>query len=250
MALEGEKRRSAQSGKGEFGDLDLLVGRPEGATARRPAAAAGQTSPSAPSPQPATLDDAIAEILETLCTMVARIDALQDALGPEGETSEVLARETAALTQAVGDARGALAKAAELVAARRDGAAEAAQALVQGAAALKTQGEALDQRLHVTGRQAEVTAQGIAELDRTASLLESSLRGHTENMTRFDNMHRLRFWLTCLAMAAASFGFLLWARCCSGRPTSCPSAIHATSGTNTSRSTTPRRSPPANRWLA
>ena len=93
--------------------------------------------------------------------------------------------------------------------------------LAEGVAALKTQGEALDKRLRATGTQAEATArqakengwqaeiaaQGIAEMNRTARVLESSLRVHAENMTRFDNMQRLRFWLTGLAMAAASFGF-------------------------------------------
>ncbi len=137
-----------------------------------------------------------------------------DTPGPEHETAEALARETAALTEAVEDARGALAKAAEL-AARRDGqAAAGARALAEGAAALKAQGEALDKRLHATGRlaeatarQSEVSAQGIAEMNRTARLLESNLRVHAENMTRFNNMQRWRFWLTGLAIAAASFGF-------------------------------------------
>ena len=74
----------------------------------------------------------------------ARIDALQESAGPEHETSEVLTRETAALTQAVEDAGSTLAKAAEL-AAQRDGQASAgAKALADAAATLKTQGEALD----------------------------------------------------------------------------------------------------------
>ena len=67
--------------------------------------------------------------------MAARIDALQDAPGPGHETAEALARETAALTQAVEDVRVAIAKAAEL-AARRDGQASAgARALADGAGA-------------------------------------------------------------------------------------------------------------------
>ena len=171
-------------------------------------------------PQPDAHDEAIREILETVRATAARIDALQDAPGPEHESAEVLARETAALTQAVKDARRALAKAAEL-AARRDGTAEAARVLAEGVAALKTQGEALDRRIHATGTQAEATArqtkengwqaeiaaQGVAEMNRTARVLESNLRVHAENMTRFNSMQRLRFWLTALAIAAASFGF-------------------------------------------
>ena len=213
MTPQNGRRGNSNSEADSFEGRDLLVGRPEG----------GGDKPSgggAKSPQPNTHDHAIAVILETVRATASRIDALQDAAGPEYDTVEALARETAALTQAVADARGALAKAAEL-AARRDRAAEAAQALAGAAAALKTQGEALDRSLRATGGlaeatarqakengwQSEVTAQGIAEMNRTASLLQSSLRVHVENMTRFDNSQRLRFWLTALAMAAASFGF-------------------------------------------
>jgi len=64
--------------------------------------------------------------------MATRIEVLQDDTGPAHETAQALARETAALTQAVADARGALAKAAEL-AARRDGAGAAFVFFVLGA---------------------------------------------------------------------------------------------------------------------
>ena len=220
MALEGERRGGPESGKGVFERRDLLIGRPEGAVEDRLAAEAADVLPAMPAQQPAAHDDAIAEILERVRTTASRIDALQNEPGPGHETVEAMARETAALTQAVADARGALARAAEL-AARRDGAAEAARVLAEGVAALRTQGEALDKSLRATGGlaeatsrqakengwQSEVTAQGIAEMNRTASLLQSSLRVHVENITRFDNSQRLRFWLTALAMAAASFGF-------------------------------------------
>ena len=220
MAPEGGRRGGRESGEDGFEGRDLLVGRPEGVEGR-PTAGAGKTSPAATSRQPDAHDDAIREILETVRATAARIDALQDAPAPEHEKTEALARETAALTQAVEDARGALAKAVEL-AARRDGAAEAARVLAEGVApGLKKQGEALDKRLRATGTQteatgrqakengwqAEIAAQGIAEMNRTARVLESSLRVHAEYMTRFDNMQRLRFWLTGLAIAAASFGF-------------------------------------------
>ena len=103
-------------------------------------AATPTPQPAEPSPQPAALDDAIAEILATVRAVASGIDALQD----EPRTAKELARETASLTQEVADARGVLAKAAEL-AARRDGAAETARALSGADVALKTQGEALDQ---------------------------------------------------------------------------------------------------------
>ena len=219
MAPKEERRSGPESGRGDFEGRDLLVGRPEGAEGRSTAGAA-QAPPAAMSAQPGAHDDAIRENLETVRAVAARIEALEDATGPENETAEALARETAALTKAAEDARGALAKASEL-AARRNGAAEAARVLAEGVAALKTHGEALDQRIRATGKQAEATArqakendwqaeiaaQGIAEMNRTARVLESSLRVHAENMSRFNNMQRLRVWLTVLAIAAASFGF-------------------------------------------
>ena len=93
--------------------------------------------------------------------------------------------------------------------------------LTEGVATLRAQGEALDKSLRATGGlaeatarqakedawQSEIAAQGIAEMNRTANHLESSLRIHVANITRFDNSQRSRFWLTALAMAAASFGF-------------------------------------------
>ena len=206
MAPEEERRGRPESGKGDFEGRDLLIGRPEGAKGRPTAGAAG-TPQATTSPQPSTHDDAIREILETVRATAARVDALQDAPGPEHETAEALARETAALTQAVADARGTLAKAAELVA-RRDGQASAgARALAEAAAALKTQGEALDKRLRATGKQAEAAAQGMAEMKQTATALDSSLRVHAENMFRINQNQRWRPWLTGLAIAAASFVF-------------------------------------------
>ena len=206
MAPEEERRDGPESAEGDFDGRDLLVGRPEGVEGR-PAAGASGTPQAATSPQPGAHDDAIREILETVRTTADRIDALQEAPGPEHETADALARETAALTQAVEDARGALAKSAEL-AARRDGQASAgARALAEGAAALKAQGEALDKRLRATGRQAAAAAEGMAEMKQTATALESSLRIHAENMFRINQNQRWRPWLTGLAIAAASFVF-------------------------------------------
>ena len=207
MAPE-EERDGPESGKGDFDGRDLLVGRPEGAEGRRSAGAA-QASPAATSPQPGAHDDAIREILATVQATAARVDALQDAAVPEHETAEALARETGALTQAVEDARGALAKAAEL-AARRDGQASAgARALAEGAAALKTQGEALDKRLRATGRQAAAAAEGMNEMKQTAMALDSNLRALAEDILRVNQDRRRRLWLTGLAIAAASFVFFV-----------------------------------------
>ena len=219
MAPHDGRRSSKESGEDGFEGRDLLVGRPEGAEGRSTAGAA-QAPLAAMSSQPGAHDDAIREILATVRATAARIEALQDAPEPENETAEALAREAAALTQAVEDARVALAKAAEL-AARRDGAAEAARVLAEGVAALKTQGEALDRRIRATGTQgeatarqaketgwqAEVAAQGMAEMKQTATALESSLRIHAKNMFRINQDQRWRPWLTGLGIAAASFVF-------------------------------------------
>ena len=108
MAPGDETRRSPASGQGDFDGRDLLVGRPEGAVEGRPAAEAADVPPATPtpqpaepSPQPAAHDDAIREILATVQATAARIDALQDEQGPARETAKELARETAALTEAV-----------------------------------------------------------------------------------------------------------------------------------------------------
>ncbi len=215
MASENETHHRENSSVDAFDGRDLLVGRPEGAERRSPAAT-GKAEPSPPtptpvtSPQPAahddTHDDAITEILATVRATAARIDALQDEPDRAHENAETLTRETAALAQAVADARGALAKAAEL-AARKDGAAEAARTLAQGAAALNAQGEALDKRLHATGYQSEMAAETTAELKKVATSLESNLRIHASNMFRINQDQRWRPVLTGLAIGAASFVF-------------------------------------------
>ena len=207
MAPE-ERRGGPESGKGDFDGRDLLVGRPEGAEGRPSAGATGKPQ-GATSPQPGAHDEAIREILETVRATAARIDALQETPGPEHETAEALARETAALTQAVEDAHGALAKAAEL-AARRDGQASAdARALAEAAASLKTQGESLDKRLRATGRQAEVAAQGMEDMKQTAMALDSRLRTLGEDLLRIADRLRWRQWRFGLAVAAASFVFFV-----------------------------------------
>ncbi len=208
MAPMSDGRDRPESGNDDFEGHDLLVGRPVEAE-DRPAAGAAQPPPAAASPQPGAHDDTIQEILETVRATAARIDALQESAGPEHETAEVLARGTAALTQAVEDARGALARAEEL-AARRDGQASAgAKALAEAAAALKTQGEALDKRLRETDREADAAIRGMAEMMRASKLLEGSLRDHAENMAGIARRLRWRPRLAVLAIGAASFVLLL-----------------------------------------
>ena len=208
MAPEEERPGGPESGEDDFQGRDLLVGRPEGAQGRATTGAAGAAEATT-SPQPGAHEDAIREILQTVQATAARIDALQDTPGPAHETAEALARETAALTQAVKDARVALAKAAELAARRDEQASAGARALAEGAAALKAQGETLDKRLRATGRQAEAAAEGMAAMKQAATVLESSLRVHARNMTRFTERQRWRPWLTGLAIGAASFVFFV-----------------------------------------
>ena len=213
MAPEGERRGGSESGKGVFEGRDLLVGRPEGAVEDRPAAEAADVpsatptpQPEEPSPQPAAHDDAIAEILATVRATASRIEALQDEPGPGHETAKELARETATLAQAVTDARSALAEAAKL-ASRRDGAAETARALAGAAAALKTQGEALDQRIHATDRQAAVAAHSLEDMNQSATALGDQLRSLRNDLSRISHSLRWRHWRFGLAVAGAAFIF-------------------------------------------
>ena len=217
MKSEDGARRKTKSGNDGFDGRDLLVGRPEGAERGSPAAT-GKTAPTPPTPTPPpattpqpvadddTRDDAIQEILETVRATAARIEALKDAQDPKQEIAETLARETAALIQAVTDARGALARAAEL-AARRDGAAEAARALAGAAAALKTQGEVLDQRIRATNRQSAVAAHSMADMNQSAIALNDQLRTLGNDLLRISDRLRWRHWRFGLAVAAASFVF-------------------------------------------
>ena len=205
MAPDDGTRRLTASGKDDLAGRDLLVGRPE-KRGGRPSTRAAGSAPAASPPQPDAHDDAIAEILKTVRAMATRIDALQDETAPAHETAEALARETAALTQAVTDARGALAKATEL-AARRDGAAEAAHAMAGAAAVLKTQGEALDQRIRATDRQSAVAAHTMEDLNQSALTLNDQLRTLGNDLLRISDRLRWRHWRFGLAVAAASFVF-------------------------------------------
>ena len=215
MAPEGERRGDPESGEGDFEGRDLLVGRPEGTEGRQSAGAAG-APPVAASSQRGPHDAVVQEILETVRATAARIDELRDVPGPEHEAAEALARETAALTQVVEDARGALVKAAEL-AARRDGQESTeARALAEAAAALKTQGAALDKRLRATGKQAEATAQqaeaaadGIEDLKQTARALDIRLSAFCDELLRIAEWRRWRHWRFGLGIAAASFVFFV-----------------------------------------
>ena len=148
----------------------------------------------------------------------ARIDALQEAPGPEHETAEALARETAALTQAVEDAQGALDRAAEFAKRQEQQTSAGAQSLAEGAAALKTQGAALDKRIRATGTQAQANA-GHAEAAAHEHCRDEGGSGHSarqpaaqftpKKSLRAAQRQRWRPWLTGLAIGAASFVFFV-----------------------------------------
>ena len=210
MVSEDETRPGANSGGDGFDGRDLLMGRPEEGKGR-PAAGVANSPPDTTPPhpavqQPAANDEAIAEILETVRATAVRIDTLRDEPGTGHETAEALARETAALTQAVTDARGALAKAAEL-AARRDGAAETARTLAGVAAALKTQGEALDQRIRATDRQSAAAAHSMQDMNQSATALGDQLRSLRNDLSRIAERLRWRYWRFGPAVAGAAFVF-------------------------------------------
>ena len=215
-----EKRGGRESAEEEFEGRDLLVGRPQGVEGR-PGAETEQSPSAAMSSQPGAHDDAIREILEAVRATAARIDALLNAAEQGSETAEALARERAALTQAISDARGTLAETAGFAARREEQASSGARALTEGVAALDTRGKALNKLVRATGRQAKATArrvnetalqaeavaQGMDGLKETAKALDGSLGIHAKNMSRFNQKQRWRPWLTGLAIGAASFVF-------------------------------------------
>ena len=141
-------------------------------------------------------------------------DGGADRRAPEGagagtRDGRALASATIALTQAVENARGKLAEAAEL-AARRDGeGSAAARALTEGVAALKAQGEALDKRLSAAGKQTAAAAEGMHEMKQAATVLESRLRTLGKDIVGVSRRLRWRPWLMGLAIGAASFVFFV-----------------------------------------
>ena len=229
MGPGDEKRGGRESADDEFEGRDLLLGRQPGAEGR-PGAGTEQSPTAAVSSQPGAYDEVIREILKTLGAMANRIDALQNAAEQGSETAEALARERAALTQAISDARGTLAEAAGFAARWEEQASSGARVQAEGVAALDAWGEALDKLVRVSGQQADATArrvnesalqaeavaQGMAGFTQTAEALEINLRDHAQNVSRTTERLRWRPW-----------------------------AIRTTSGTTTSRSVTRRHSPSA-----
>ena len=219
-----DRRGGRASGKDEFEGRDLLVGRPQGAEGR-PGAGAEQSPTAATSSQATAHESTIREILEKVRAMAAKIDTLPSATGPENETTEALARETAALAlaQAVEDARGSLAETAEFAAQREKKASSGAGVLTEGVAALDRRGKALAKLIRTTGQQAEETdrhvnesagqakevTKGMTGLKETAEALELSLRDHAQNVSRTTKRLRWRPWLMGLALGAVSFIFFV-----------------------------------------
>ena len=213
MAPGDGTRRSPASGQGDFDGRDLLVGRPEGAVEDRPAAEAADVPPATPtpqpeepSPQPAAHDDAIAEILATVRATAARIDALQDEPGPGHETAEALGpRDGGADPGGRRRARRARQGGGISLAPGRDGGDSARPG--RAAAALKTQGEALDQRIHATDRQSAVAAHSLEDMNQSATALGDQLRSLRNDLLRISHSLRWRHWRFGLAVAGAAFVF-------------------------------------------
>ena len=174
-----DRRGGRGSADDELEGRDLLVGRAQGAEVK-PGAGTEQSPAAATSSQPGAHVENIREILETVRATAAKIDALEFASGsgPENETGDALARETAALAnertalaretaaltgartaladeraalageraalaQALKAARGSLAKAEALAARWEEKASSEASVLSQDIAALKQENAAL-----------------------------------------------------------------------------------------------------------
>ena len=217
-----DRRGSRSSADDGFEDRDLLVGRPQRAEGR-PGGGTKQSPTAARSSQAGAHDEGIRELLQTVRAMAAKIDTLLSATGPESETAQALKREMATLMRSAEDACGSLAKTAQLAARREEKASSEARVLSEGVAALKTQSDALDERIRATGEQAEAAAslvkvsagqaktaaEGVTRLKDTAEALESSLNDHVNTVSRASKRLRWRPWLTALAFGAASFIFFV-----------------------------------------
>ena len=212
MARRNGRRGGRSSGEDGFEGRDLLVGRPEQTAASGGADAGPGATPEQTISQVAGAhDDAIREILGTVREIleavregVARKDTLGATRERTNEATAALDQAKAKLAQVVEDARGVLAEAAELAAGRDGEAAAAARVLVEGAAELTAQGEALDQRLDVTGQQAQAATQALEKMISAATALESRLRFLSDSIAREIRDRRWRRWLKGLTVATAA----------------------------------------------
>ena len=205
MASGDRREGGRDSGAASFEGRDLLIGRQEPAKATGGADTESGTSPRQVTTQePDPNEDAIHEILTRVRAMEARMDTLEAESKSSREAADALARETTALKQESGDARGVLAEAVELARGRDAEAAAAARVLAEGVAELKEQGEAQDRRLDAIGQQVGTATEALDEMTQAAGKLKSQFGALSESISRELRDRRWRRGLKGVAMAMAA----------------------------------------------
>ena len=203
MAQGGRRGGGRRRGDSDAEDRDLLVGRQERAARSRrgPSATAGTEAGAA---QDATL----ADILDRLREMKARLDVLQALPAASDEATVALRRAQAQLDKAVQEARGQLTAAAVPDAKRAQEVATAAKLLVDGAAALKDQAGAVERRLEASREHETNVKQVVDALEERSGRLDSGVGALERELERRTTRRRRRAALAggmLVATAAAAF---------------------------------------------
>lgn len=215
MARRGSSGGNRNPGEEGFEGRDLLIGRPEPpAASGKPDGGSDTSAPQSTTRAADADDDLSRQILARLAEIQTELNSLKTTTESERKAVAALAREVAALRQAVEDARGVLAEAAELVAGRDGEAAAAARVLTEGEAALTAHGDALDRRLDETGQRVETAREVLEKMIQAAEGLAERLGFLSASISREFASRRRRRWmaglaLTAVAMAAFPLGALV-----------------------------------------
>ncbi len=206
--------RSRRGGGGRTGGpalegRDLLVGR------RERAGAHGEPAPSGPGPSAAagaeasaTLGKTLAQILDSLQRMKARLDVLQALPEASDEATVALERAKARLDKTVEEARGQLAAAAVPDARRDQQVTTAAGLLTEGASALKDQAGAIERRLEASGKHETDVQRVVDALEEKAGRLDTgvdALKGELERRATRRRRHAALAGAVLVATAAVAF---------------------------------------------
>ena len=206
MAERNRRRGARRSGSGrdDFEDRDLLVGRQEGAAdSGAPDPSQRGQSSGVGSDATATAGESLAHILATLRLMKARLDVLETLPEASEEATLALERAKVQLNKAVQDARGALAVAAVPDAKRKQEAANSAALLTDGAQALKDQAGEIEKRLEQSRKRETAVDGAVARLEEAAADLRESLGSLQSELDRRTAERRRRRWLAGAVLAGA-----------------------------------------------
>ena len=214
MAERSRRGGGRRSGASELEGRDLLVGRLEQAADTGEAARSGHGSSATAGAEAGAAQDAtLAQILDRLRVMKARLDVLQAAPEASDEATVALKRAQAQLDQAVQEARGQLAVAAVPDAKRAQAAANATALLTEGAAALKEQAGAVERRLEASRTHETDVKRVVDALEEKSGRLDSGVGALEKEFERRTGRRRRRAALAAgvlVATAAVAFvgGFM------------------------------------------